>query len=145
MTSATERLRALLTERGVEWRRTPHYSSESIDNETVFRGEGIEWLASDHLNGRLGLRALKYEVTPEQAVEATLGRGTCRMERVDDELEAENAKLRELAVLNWEWAHSCCGNNCKMQTDGCGYQIDRECNYEREIYDRMRELGMSAG
>ena len=54
----------------------------------------------------------------------------------------ENAKLRELAVLNWEWAHSCCGNNCKMQTDGCGYQIDRECNYEREIYDRMRELGI---
>ena len=57
-------------------------------------------------------------------------------------LAAENAKLRELAVLNWEWAHSCCGNNCKMQTDGCGYQIDRECNYEREIYDRMRELGI---
>jgi hypothetical protein len=56
--------------------------------------------------------------------------------------ERENAKLRELAVLNWEWAHSCCGNNCKMQTDGCGYQIDRECNYEREIYDRMRELGV---
>ena len=54
----------------------------------------------------------------------------------------ENAKLRELAVLNWEWAHSCCGNNCKMQTDGCGYQIDRECNYEREIYDRMRDLGI---
>ena len=56
--------------------------------------------------------------------------------------QAENAKLRELAVLNWEWAHSCCGNNCKMQTDGCGYQIDRECNHEREIYDRMHELGI---
>lgn len=55
---------------------------------------------------------------------------------------AENAKLRELAVLNWEWAHSCCGNNCKMHTNDCGYQIDRECNYEREIWDRMRELGM---
>ena len=76
--TATERLRQLLDERGVEWRRTPHYSSESMDNETVFCGIGIEWLASDHLNGRLGLRALKYEVTPEQAVEATLGRGTCR-------------------------------------------------------------------
>lgn len=63
--------------------------------------------------------------------------------RSDNErLKVENAKLRELAVLNWEWAHSCCGNNCKMQTDGCGYQIDRECNYEREIYDRMRELGI---
>lgn len=60
----------------------------------------------------------------------------------NERLKAENAKLRELAVLNWEWAHSCCGNNCKMQTDGCGYQIDRECNYEREIYDRMHELGI---
>lgn len=56
--------------------------------------------------------------------------------------ESENAKLRELAVLNWEWAHSCCGNNCKMWTNDCGYQIDRDCNYEREIYDRMRELGV---
>lgn len=59
-----------------------------------------------------------------------------------DQLQAENANLRELAVLNWEWAHRCCGNNCKMQTDGCGYGIDRECNYEREIYDRMRDLGV---
>lgn len=58
---------------------------------------------------------------------------------------AENAKLRELATLNWEWAHSCCGNNCKMQTGECGYGIDRECNYEREIYDRMRELGIEVG
>lgn len=59
-----------------------------------------------------------------------------------DGLCDENAKLRELAVLNWEWAHSCCGNNCKMQTEGCGYGIDRECNYEREIYNCMRELGI---
>ena len=59
-----------------------------------------------------------------------------------DALAVENAKLRELAVLNWEWAHGRCGNNCKMQTDGCGYGIDRECNYEREIAYRMRELGI---
>lgn len=75
--TATEKLRRLLDERGVEWRRTPHYSSESQDNETVFAGDGIEWYANDHLNGRLGLRALRYEVTPAQAIDATLGRGTC--------------------------------------------------------------------
>lgn len=63
-------------------------------------------------------------------------------ERRVTELLDENAKLRELAVLNWERAHSCCGNNCKMKTEGCGYGIDRECNYEREIWDRMRELGV---
>ena len=75
--TATDELRRLLDERGVEWRRTPHYSSESQDNETVFEGNGIEWYANDHLNGRLGLRAVRYEVTPEQAIAATLGRGTC--------------------------------------------------------------------
>lgn len=73
-TTAIERLRELLDERGVKWRKTPHYSSESQDNETVFEGTGIEWCANDHLNGRLGLRTARYEVTPEQAVEATLGR-----------------------------------------------------------------------
>ncbi len=40
--TTTERLRRLLDERGVEWRKTPHYSSESQDNETVFGGTGIE-------------------------------------------------------------------------------------------------------
>ena len=40
---AIDNLRRLLDERGVEWRRTPHYSSESIDNETVFRGDGIDY------------------------------------------------------------------------------------------------------
>lgn len=78
--TATERLRAMLDERGVGWRKAPHYSSESQDNETIFEGNGIEWHANDHMNGRLGLRALKYEVTPEQAIEATLGRGECGAE-----------------------------------------------------------------
>jgi len=76
VSSATDELRELLDERGVEWRKTPHYSSESQDNETVFEGNGIEWYANDHLNGRLGLRTARYEVTPEQAVAATLGPDT---------------------------------------------------------------------
>ncbi len=76
-----------------------------------------------------------------QQVASIIGRSFRTADKMDC-LDTENAKLRELAVLNWEWAHSCCGNNCKMQMDGCGYGIDRECNYEREIYDRMRELGI---
>ena len=75
--TATDELRRMLDERGVEWCKTPHYSSESLDNETIFEGNGIEWYANDHLNGRLGLRTARYEVTPEQAIDATLGRGTC--------------------------------------------------------------------
>ena len=81
--TATDELRRLLDERGVEWRKAPHYSGESQDNETIFEGNGIEWYTNDHMNGRLGLRALRYEVTPEQAIEATLGRGTCHEEIID--------------------------------------------------------------
>ena len=54
----------------------------------------------------------------------------------------ENAKLRKLATLNWEWAHACCGDGCRLKTEYCGYAIDRECNYEREIHDLMVELGV---
>ena len=82
--TATEELRRMLDKRGVEWRKTPHYSSESQDNETIFEGSGIEWYANDHMNGRIGLRALRYEVTPEQAIEATLGRGECEVEYVSE-------------------------------------------------------------
>lgn len=103
--TATEELRRMLDERGVEWRRTPHYSSESIDNETVFRGEGIEWYAHDHLNGRLGLRTARYEVTPEQAIEATLGRGTCH--------PVANDNLNESEGTGDAWA------NCSE----CGYLL----------------------
>lgn len=120
MTSATDELRRLLDERGVEWRRTPHYSSESMDNETVFCGIGIEWLASDHLNGRLGLRALKYEVTPEQAVEATMG----------GDLQAENAKLRELV----EYMH-----RCFVRGHDWGPYCEGETVW---VEQRMRELGI---
>ena len=87
--SATDELRRLLDERGVEWRKTPHYSSESQDNETIFEGNGIEWYANDHLNGRLGLRTARYEVTPAQAIAATLGAGTCHAIISDNLTESE--------------------------------------------------------
>ena len=71
--SATERLRGLLDERGIEWRSPPHYSSESEDNETIFKVNGFEWYANDHGNGYLALRTCKLLVTPEQAIAATVG------------------------------------------------------------------------
>lgn len=87
--SATDELRRLLDERGVEWRKAPHYSGESQDNETIFEGNGIEWYTNDHMNGQLGLRALRYEVTPAQAIDATLGRGTCKIDSFADVRFAE--------------------------------------------------------
>lgn len=138
MTSATERLRALLDERGVEWRRTPHYSSESIDNETVFRGEGTEWYANDHLNGRLGLRALRYDVTPEQAVAATLGdadatgerqdgAGTCKVEGFDDGMdEGLDGEWFAYAPPTWHLScgHEVYGSERPRYCSTCGRGVD---------------------
>ncbi len=76
--TATERLRQLLDERGVEWMGTSytkptqgHPTNTSLDEEhhnAVF----IEYVDGSVL--RL------FDLTPEQAVAATLGRGTCRVD-----------------------------------------------------------------
>lgn len=124
--TATDELSRMLDEHGVEWRRTPHYSSESIDNETVFRGEGIEWIANDHFNGHIGLRALRYEVTPEQAIEATLG----------SDLKAENEKLREQIETLVMY----------VEADGTRYWVDDDGNQHfdqsavKDDADELREL-----
>ena len=121
--TATEELRRLLDERGVEWRRTPHYSSDSFDNETVFNGEGIDWLAYDHMNGRVGLRALKYEVTPKQAIDATLGRGTCKVVghglTACDDIEFHWYRLNCGHDLRTLWAANTVGMYCPY----CGRQV----------------------
>ena len=75
MTSATERLRALLDERRVEWWEE--------DGHTLWYGESLHHAASAFSsfmfgeNERVHLNAM---VTPEQAVAATLGPGTCHPE-----------------------------------------------------------------
>ncbi|MBQ2680587.1 MAG: hypothetical protein IJF97_01475 [Eggerthellaceae bacterium] len=73
--TATDELRRLLDERRVECRQT-----EWIDGITVkWRGsDGSEYGARNGLSfdGPTGGLVL-YDLTPAQAVEATLGRGTC--------------------------------------------------------------------
>ena len=69
---ATERLRQLLDERGVEWRY--------IDGTVYWHGERhlfpfSAWLGYNDQILNMGV----CKVTPEQAVEATLGRGTCKV------------------------------------------------------------------
>ena len=70
--TATERLRALLDERGVEWIPYAAFSTlyTTPDGKPV-RADG------DFMKGRVELYV--RNLTPEQAVEATLGRGECRM------------------------------------------------------------------
>lgn len=67
--TATDELRRLLDERGVEWRG-------GLPTETMVEADGLDLLYVALPDGRVRAFIRNY-LTPEQAVEATLGRGTC--------------------------------------------------------------------
>ena len=74
MTSATDELRRLLDERGVEWWQSvfdpQHETFYSTDN-------GVGFIVTEFPEiGRMSL-ACDMRITPKQAIDATLGRGTC--------------------------------------------------------------------
>ena len=73
--TATERLRAMLDERGVE-----HFDGTETTlwgYEPTGESMGAYRFAADETSGgRMQVRM--FNLTPEQAIEATLGRGTCR-------------------------------------------------------------------
>ena len=71
--NATEELRALLDERGVEWMP----SVWSANDETFYKVGEIGYLATELSSGRMKVCIEGYP-TPAQAIEATLGRGTCK-------------------------------------------------------------------
>ena len=75
--TATERLRQLLDERGVKWEEPDPYQ----DATAWVGSNNIEYVAHEGISfdGPTG-RLILFCLTPEQAVEATLGRGTCKME-----------------------------------------------------------------
>lgn len=70
MMTATEELRRMLDERGVEWK--------------CYGYENHTWWGEWHAENRASVNGLFLKVeaviTPEQAIEATLGRGTCHDE-----------------------------------------------------------------
>ena len=70
--TATERLRAMLDERGVEW--TP--SVWSAKDETFYTVGEVGFLATEMSNGRMKVCTAGYPTT-EQVIEATLGKGEC--------------------------------------------------------------------
>ena len=72
--TATEELRRMLDERGVEWMP----SVFDRQHETFYSTEnGVGFIVTEFPEiGRMSL-ACDMRITPEQAIEATLGRGTC--------------------------------------------------------------------
>lgn len=76
--TATDILRQLLDERGVKWEEPDPYQ----DATAWVGSNNIEYVAHEGISfdGPTG-RLILFCLTPEQAVEATLGRGTCRKVR----------------------------------------------------------------
>ena len=75
--SATEELRAMLDERGVEWWNASPRKTKW--NSPVLGGP----VAVSEWNGKMVLDTGYVNVTPKQAIAATLGAGTCH--EVEDE------------------------------------------------------------
>lgn len=72
--TATDELRRLLDERGVEWRERKWGAKHSV---TIFwRARGVRWHYRENQYGELRLHA--DGLSPAQAIDATLGR-TCHM------------------------------------------------------------------
>ena len=81
--SATEELRRLLDERGVEWIGTSFSTpAKGHPTNTSLGEEHHEATFIEYDDGNV-LRL--FDLTPEQAVEATLGRGTCHDTQEDEE------------------------------------------------------------
>lgn len=74
--TATDELRRLLDERGVEWWNETDPEPQSI---TMARTDEQLIEYHENANGSTGYHIFNMrDLTPEQAVEATLGRGTCK-------------------------------------------------------------------
>ena len=75
MNSATERLRAMLDERGVEWTEP---NNKARSHTTYWTAGVLRCGAVEFIDGMVSIASTSDDITPEQAIEATLGRGTCR-------------------------------------------------------------------
>ena len=112
--NATDELRRLLDERGVE-----HTDAEDGHTQHTF------WLGGDHEIAACnsGERLAVYNLTPSQAIAATLGRGTCEMIAVDRYCDVD--KL----TTSWGCVCSACGSFHKF-THGEGWAYCPSCGRE---------------
>jgi hypothetical protein len=76
--TATDELRRLLDERGVEWMP----SVWSAKDETFYKVGDVGYLATELSSGKMKVCIEGYP-TPEQTIAATLGTGTCHADETD--------------------------------------------------------------
>ena len=77
--TATEEVRHLLDERGVEWDASDTYRLLVTSWKDA---NGHSWAFMEHRDGSFS-KLTAYHLTAKQAVEATLGRGTCHTVTMD--------------------------------------------------------------
>lgn len=123
--TATDELRRLLDERGVEWTEP---NNKARSHTTYWTAGVLRCGAVEFIDGMVSIASTSDDITPEQAVEATLG----------SDLQAENAKLRELV----RHMHTCLEHYELGDTISC-----EQCPYDNETwgcdYERlMAELGV---
>lgn len=157
--TATDELRRLLDERGVEWMP----SVWSARDETFYKVGNTGFLATEMSGGRMKVCIEGY-VVPAQAVEATLGSDlqaeneqlrrerdfyfrqvTENGERADgaiDALNAENAELRELVRDYEELAAALCD---ARECDGCPFDSEWTICEHMRLIARVGELGVDDG
>jgi|GEM_PF-5547292 hypothetical protein len=116
--SATDELRRLLDGRGIEY----------CGGEIMTYTDDAEYMPSENNTFDVTL----YHLTPEQAVEATLG----------SDLKAENEKLRELVRNVEHYERFGCQGCPHSGSCGSGTLYDEDCAMSREIERGKRELGV---
>ena len=110
--TATDELRRMLDERGVEW-SSPSGLNSSFADSITFIGDvaGVSEIDGSDL-----LR-INFDGTPEQAIDATLGRGTCKIHDCEGSFSAVNRPV---------WRCDC-GAFMTQYTDATTYHKPRYC------------------
>lgn len=123
MTSATEHLRALLDERGVEYK--------TDDRQIVRYTDWGQWFFAEPLDAEPNTLGAQCElvcmpVTPEQAIDATLGRGECEVECFDDGIdEGMDGEWFAYATATWHLScgHEVYGSERPSYCSTCGKRV----------------------
>lgn len=120
--TASEKLRSLLDERGVEWRERVWGGKHSVT--TFWHARGVRWHYRENRFGELRLHA--DGLTPEQAIAATLGCGECKPMTYDNGYSMDRVEPGEYYEF-WEPACACseCGELIPMRKfcPNCGAKI----------------------
>lgn len=102
--TATERLRQLLDKRGVEWWNDTDPEPQHV---TVVHFEERIVIFHENVNGTMGYHVYNtHDLTHEQAVEATLGRGTCKIEQHGSLAAQPSMVCWSCSECSFGWHHS---------------------------------------